>query len=231
MTLFDLLATAAIVLSLLAGVSNGAVRELVGLFAFGLAVGGAVLLLPVSRPLARATVHPSWASGAVAIVVAFLVIYIGLQVAGRFLTARLRRSGGLGALDRVGGGAIGLVRAVVLLGGLYLLYNALVPLGARPPWVERAALLPLARTAGQGVQAMTPKGAAAAGALGPALRNAMSNPDPGAGVEFGHSADKNGVEETPPAPPPLRRRTGKQGSTAKQEASHKGVDVVVDRSR
>lgn len=230
MTLFDLLAIVAILLSVLAGLSNGAVRELVGLFAFGLAVGGALLLLPISRPIARATVHPTWAASAVAVVVAFLLIYIGLQVGGRFLTARLRASGGLGSLDRVAGGAIGLLRAGLLLGAFYLFYRAATPVGMRPQWIERAALLPVAQAAGDALQSLTPKGMTAAGKLGPALKNAMASPDPGAGAKLG-AGQPNATDLSDQPAAVSRGKAPYNGSTAKPRARHKSLDVVMDRAR
>lgn len=224
MTLFDLIAVVVILLSVLAGLSSGAIRELVGLFAFGLAVVGAVLLLPVSGPLARSVVQPRWAASAVAIVLAFLVIYIALQVGGRFLTARVRDSGPLGTLDRIGGGGVGAVRAAVLLGVFYLVYRAATPVELRPPWIERAALFPAAQLAGTALQTITPKGMAAGAKLGPSLKNALSSAE--------SDEPSTGGSDAPTSTSPRARRDSRpERETTTRGAPRNGLDVVVERSR
>lgn len=232
-TLFDLIAVVVVLLSVLAGLSNGAVRELVGLTAFGMAVVGAFLLLPVSRPVARALVHPSWAASAVAIAVAFLLIYIGLQVTGRFLTARLRDAGALGQLDRLGGAGIGAVRAGVLLGAFYLFYRAVTPVEYRPIWIERAALLPVSAAAGETLQRLTPKGATAAGRLGPSLKDALTSPDGDAGIAFGSGSKVADFEpELSPTPSPARADRRHRGEADRRgETSSSGLNVVVEHRR
>lgn len=233
MTLFDIIAIVVVLLSVLAGFSNGAVRETVGLCAFGLAVVGAMLLLPLSGPIARALVHPSWASSAVAVVVAFLLIYIALQVGGRVLTARLRDSGVMGGVDRALGGGIGLARAGVLLGAFYLVYQAATPQDLRPAWIDRAALFPAAAAAGRTLQAVTPGSMAAAGRLGPSLKNALTGPDEGAGLALGRdegqAAPKTERASTAPtrSEPTRRSRLGDvHGRPARD-----GLDVVLEHPR
>lgn len=234
MTLFDLIAIIVVLLSVLAGFSNGAVRELVGLCAFGLAVVGAVLLLPFTGQLARAVVQPSWASSAVAVVAAFLLIYIVLQVGGRFLTSRLRDSGILGGIDQTLGGGIGLVRAGVLLGAFYLVYQAATPPALRPAWIDHAALFPAAGAAGRTLQSIAPDGMAAAGRLAPSLKQAMTSPpeaEQAAGITLGADRARNGVQvesdSAERAAPRPRAKTG----VASRRPPRDGLDVVLEPSR
>ncbi len=233
MTLFDLIAIVVVLLSVLAGFSNGAVREVVGLCAFGLAVVGAVLLLPVSGPLARAVVHPGWASSAVAVAVAFLLIYIALLVAGRLLTSRLRDWGIMGGIDRALGGGFGLARAGVLLGAFYLVYQAATPPELRPDWIERAALFPAAGAAGRTLQAVTPQGVAAAGRLGPSLKEAIAGGDQGAGVALGSDAPQNAGGVEPASAPRVKSKpkTRAKADAANRRSTRDGVDVVLEPTR
>lgn len=223
MTVFDLTCGLVLAVSTLVGFTNGAVREVVGFFAFGLAVALAALLLPLTGPLARASIHPALVANAAAVVTVFVAAYIALKLVAHWLTMRLRDRGGLGTVNRVGGAGVGVVRALVLMGVFYLLYNAVTPQSLRPHWIEGAALLPAARASGHALQAFAPKGLNAAGHLGGGLKDAVSAGASDNAAESAPTLDQTPPADTPPAP--IHRRHG----YAPQ--SRRGMDVLVERSR
>ena len=238
MTLFDLIAVLVLGVSALVGLVNGAVREVVGLFAFGLAASAAILLLPVVGPIARHTFHPAWTGNAAAIAVVFVATYIAVRLSGRWLTQRLRDTGGLGTLDRIVGGAIGVARGLALLGVFYLLFNALTPSELRQDkgqWIEGAVLYPLARASGETLRALTPEGMARAGRVGPLLKDAVTRGATDDGVELGTDrTTRNGL--TVESGPPEARPESEPASRGARRAGYgpgerSGLDGLVERSR
>ena len=200
MNLFDLVAGLVLVVSALIGFSRGAVLEVVTLFAFTVAATLSVYLLPFTAPVARQNVHPPWAANAVAVALAFLIAYIGLRLLGANLSRAIRSQSTLGSLDRTVGLAFGVLRALVVLGVVYLVFNA-TPFGRPPPLLTTARLYPLARGAGLTLASVAPGGLGAMEGFGAGLKARMGASDPGpppgpvqAGQEYGAS--------TLSAPPP-----------------------------
>ncbi len=226
MTIFDLTCGLVLAVSILVGLANGAVREIVGLFAFGLAAALAALLLPFTGPLAAAALHAApVVAKAAAVVTTFVVAYIGLKLSAHWLTMRLRDRAALGAIDRVGGAGVGLVRALVLMGLFAIVYGA-TPSFLRQPWIDNAKLYPVARAAGHAMAAFAPRGLGAAGHLGGSLKDSLSSPtDSGAAADSGPTLDQTPPAKTAPAPPPHRRRHGYSPE------SRRNLDVLVERSR
>ena len=141
MNLFDLVAGSTLVISALIGFSRGAVLEVVALFAFTAAATLSVYLLPFPAPVALRTVHPLWAANA------FLIAYVGFRLLGSNLSRAVRSQSTLGQLDRTVGLAFGVVRALVVLGVIYLVFSA-APFGWPPELITQARLYPLARRTG-----------------------------------------------------------------------------------
>ncbi len=178
MNLFDLVAGLVLLVSALIGFSRGAVLEVVTLFAFTVAAALSVYLLPFTAPIARQTVHPPWAANAVAVALAFLVTYIGLRLLGSNLSRAIRSQSTLGALDRTVGLAFGVLRALVVLGVVYLVFNA-TPFGQPPPLLTAARLYPLARGAGLTLASVAPGGLSEMEGFGAGLKARMGGGDPG----------------------------------------------------
>ncbi|WP_174301054.1 CvpA family protein [Caulobacter sp. S45] len=178
MNLFDLVAALVLVVSALIGFSRGAVLEIVTLFAFTAAATLSVYLLPFTAPVARHTVHPPWAANAVAVAVSFLVAYIGLRLLGSNLSRAIRSQSTLGTLDRSVGLAFGVVRALVVMGVVYLVFNA-TPFGQPPPLLTSARLYPLARGAGLTLASVAPGGLREMEGFGAGLKARMGGGDPG----------------------------------------------------
>jgi len=217
-TLFDVIAVVILLVSGLVGFTRGAVRELVTVFAFALAGLASVYLLPLSGPLARSLMQPAWAANAAAVIVTFVVAYIALRVAGYWLTSSLRQHAALGTFDRVIGLGFGIVRALLLLGVFYLVFNMATPPELVPRWIAEAKLYPVARESGRLIGAVTPRAIKASERLGPALKRAVDEDD-----AAGPSTDETALES--------RSRNRDQGQAGYDKRSRDDIDALVERSR
>ena len=113
------------------------------LFAFTVAATLSVYLLPFTGPIAHEQVHPTWAANAVAVVAAFLIVYVALRIVGASISRALRAQATLGTLDRAVGLGFGVARALVVLGVVYLVFSA-TPLQRPPDLIaQRQAVSPL----------------------------------------------------------------------------------------
>ena len=217
MTLFDLIAGAILLISALVGYSRGAVRELVTVCAFGLATMAALFLLPLSGPIGRHTFHPSWVGNTAAIVVVFLIAYVGFRWLGGWVASYLHKQAALSVIDRSIGLAFGVVRALIFLGLFYIVFSAATPPELVPGWISRGALFPLARASGEALGTFAPTGFKAASRLGAPLEDAV----------------KDGVTTTPdetvaPRPKPARHRPK---AAAYGDSARDALDTVVERTR
>jgi membrane protein required for colicin V production len=210
-TLFDLIALCIILGSALIGFVRGAIREVMTILAFFLAALIAIFALRFTGPLGRKLIDPDWAATALAVVLSFVLAYIALRLSGSYLTKKVHDIETLGALDRSVGVGFGLLRALVLLGVFYLVFNAATPPERVPRWISHAALYPLAKLSATGLRALAPEGSAVADRLGPSLEKAVRE---GAGDKKAQSSEN-----------PSGKGTGYD------EQSRKDVDALVEKNR
>ena len=156
------------------GFMRGAVREIAALLALVVAAGLAVFGLPVFGPIFRGFIHPVWLGTLASIVIVFTVAFVALRLIGAGV-ARAVQSTALGFLDRSVGLLIGLGRGLVVLGALFLMFNAATPQDLRPKWITGARSWPLAATMGHVLDELAPKGLDVAGRLKPAFDRAVSD--------------------------------------------------------
>jgi membrane protein required for colicin V production len=173
MTPFDVIALLILVVSAGVGFVRGGVREMVTVVALVVAIIAAAMGLRFTGPVAGKFIHIGLLANAVALLAVFVAVYALLWLAGRALTKQIRQTEVLSGLDRAAGVGFGLVRALVLLGVLYLMFNVATPPERAPAWVKHAALYPLSGAAGHVLMALAPKGAAVAGKVAPALEKAV----------------------------------------------------------
>ncbi len=211
MTLFDLIALCIILGFALIGFVRGAIREVMTILAFFLAALIAIFALRFTGPLGRKLIDPDWAATALAVVLSFVLAYIALRLSGSYLTKKVHDIETLGALDRSVGVGFGLLRALVLLGVFYLVFNAATPPERVPRWISHAALYPLAKLSATGLRALAPEGSAVADRLGPSLEKAVRE---GAGDKKAQSSANS---------------SGK--GTGYDEQSRKDVDALVEKNR
>lgn len=173
MTLFDIAALLMLIVSALIGLVRGAMREVMTVFAFVLAVLIAVFGLRFTGPIARNVIEPSWAGNAAALLIVFVAFYILFRVMGSGLQNRVHQTEHLGAVDRAVGVGFGLIRGLVALGVFHLVFHAATPPDRVPQWISGAALYPLSKTSAKALSKLAPEGSAVAGKLGPHLEDAV----------------------------------------------------------
>jgi membrane protein required for colicin V production len=140
MTGFDLLLVAVIIASTLLALIHGIIKEIFSLAAWIVGLGAAILL---------AGRVGSWfpadmlGSPHLRYVVAFLLILIAMLVLGALLGSLLKSGAkaiGLGLLDRVLGGAFGVLRGLLIAMIIVLVFASTAM--AKEPWFARSRLVP-----------------------------------------------------------------------------------------
>jgi hypothetical protein len=77
-------------------------------------------------------VHPDWLGTLATLVVVFTVAFVALRLIGAGVARAVQKAQVLGFLDRSLGLLIGLARGLVVLGALFLMFNAATPEDLRP---------------------------------------------------------------------------------------------------
>ena len=173
MQAFDIIAGLLLLTSAITGLVRGAVREVVGVTSFILAVVASLAGLRFSGPVFRGFIEPAWMGNVVAVLAVFGLIYLLLRLLGAGMTRRVQDHGAFGALDRAIGAGFGLIRALVLLGMFNLLFS-LVSGGGGPTWVREARLFPLTEASGKVLKVFAPKAGDLGGHIVPAVRKMVT---------------------------------------------------------
>lgn len=173
LTQFDLLVLGLLLLSGAVGFGRGAVREIAALAALVIAAAAAVFGLPLTAPVVRTVIDLPWLATAAALIAAFAVTYVLMRLIGAGIARRIQRTDVLGALDRSLGLLIGLGRGLVVLGALFLMFNAATPRDLQPAWITGASTWPLAANMGRMLTALAPRGLDIAGRMKPAFDRAL----------------------------------------------------------
>lgn len=172
-TAIDIAVAVLLLVSAAVGFARGAVREVFALAALLVAAGLSIVGLPYFGPMARKAVHPDWLGTAVALAVIFIVAFIALRLIGEGVARQVQRTQVIGFLDRSLGLLIGLGRGLIVLGALYLMFNAVTPEDLRPKWIVEARTWPAAANMGRLLQTLAPEGLDMAGKLKPTLERAV----------------------------------------------------------
>jgi membrane protein required for colicin V production len=172
-TQFDLIVLGLLLASAAIGFIRGAVREIAALLALVVAAAVALLGLPAFGPAFRGFVHPAWLGTIVGLVVVFALAFVGLRLIGALLARMVQSTQVLGFLDRSLGLLIGLARGLIVLGALFLMFNAATPEDLRPEWITGARTWPLASNMGRLLEKLAPQGLNVAGRLKPAFDRAV----------------------------------------------------------
>lgn len=174
MTGFDILALVILAGSLFAGWFRGAVKELVSLLSFGVAVILSLLALPFTGPVGRGLIDPDWIGVVAAAVFGFLLVYIGIRLVASAMSKGSReKSGFLGGADRLFGLVIGLVRGLLVLGALHLVVVAALPGDKTPRWLTDALVQPVSAASARAIQLVLPGLARGADALSPVVESSV----------------------------------------------------------
>lgn len=168
MTAFDYAAGILLVVSGLFGFARGATHEVTTVVALVVAAILAVAALRFTGPLALHAIHTPWLAKAAAVLLTFILVYAILRLIGGALSRGVKQTS-LSGLDRLLGLGVGLVRALVVLGGFILLIDAATPQERMPAWITGAKLYPLASAAGGALRTFAPRGLKVAQSVAPDL--------------------------------------------------------------
>ena len=194
LTQLDFIVLALLAVSAAVGFARGAVREIFALVALVVAAGLAIFGLPAFAPMFRSVIHPGWLGTAAALVVVFGVAFVALRLIGAGVARQVQSTQMLGFLDRSLGLLIGLGRGMIVLGALYLMFNASTPEDLRPKWITSAQTWPVASNMGRLLESLAPQGLDAAGKLKPAFDRAVRDGS-------GDRSTTDGYEARQPADP------------------------------
>ena len=195
MTQLDFIVLGLLAISAAVGFARGAAREIAALFALVAAALLAIFGLPMAAPIVREVVKPGWLGTAAALIVVFVVAYVALRLIGAMVARRIQQTDLLGALDRSVGLLIGLARGLLVLGALYLMFNAATPKDLQPRWITGATTWPLARNMGNFLTALAPQGLDIAGRLRPAFDKAIRDGTGDRTVTDGYEAPQRSEPE------------------------------------
>lgn len=171
MTGFDVFVILAILLSAAAGWFRGALRELTSLFSFFLAGMVSLITLPWTAPFGRSLVDPDWAGSILSVGVVFVILYFVIRWTAGALSKGVRGNA-LGAVDQTIGTALGVVRAMALIGAVHLILMSVV--GDNPPrWFVDAKTLPVSIASASAIQTVLPVMAKGAEALTPIVKQSV----------------------------------------------------------
>jgi membrane protein required for colicin V production len=196
-TQFDFIVLAMLAISAAVGFARGAVREIVALTALFLAAGLAIFGLPAFAPIFQRMIHPAWLATLTALVVVFGVAFVALRLIGAGIAAAVQSAQMLGFLDRSLGLLIGLGRGLIVLGALFLMFNAATPEDLRPHWITGARTWPLASNMGRLLQSLAPQGLNLAGRLKPAFERVVHDASGDRSTTDGYEAPKPAHTRTP----------------------------------
>jgi membrane protein required for colicin V production len=192
MSKVDLIVLALLLISAAVGYMRGAIREVAAMVALVAAAFLAIYGLPTTAPVAHHFIHTRWLAALAALAVVFLVTYGLLRLIGAGIAQRVQQTHVLGTLDRIVGLGIGVVRGLVVLGGLYLMFNAATPVDLRPRWITGSATWPVAERMGRLLEELAPKGLDFAGRLKPAFDRAVSGGSRDRNAAPGYDARQRG---------------------------------------
>lgn len=200
MTQLDFIILALLAVSAAIGFSRGAVREVFALVALVAAAGLAIFGLPVFGPTVRDIIHPPWLGAAAALAGVFVVAFVALRLIGAGLARQVQNTQMMGFLDRSLGLLIGLGRGLIVLGALFLMFNAATPEDLRPKWITGAQTWPVASNMGRLLEQLAPRGLDLAGRMKPAMDRAVREGS-------GDRTATEGYEAQHPATPDAAERT------------------------
>ena len=200
MNALDVIVLGLLAVSAAVGFARGAVREVFALVALVVAAGLALFGLPAFGPIVRGVVHPAWLGTAVALLLVFAVAFVALRLIGAGIARQVQNTQVLGFLDRSLGLLIGLGRGLIVLGALYLMFNAATPLDLRPKWITEARTWPVAGNMGRLLQRLAPHGLDIAGRMKPAVDRAVRDGS-------GDRTTTEGYEAPQPADPDASERS------------------------
>ena len=156
LTLFDIIAIVVVLLSALAALMRGFVREILGLASWLGAAIVAFLALPFVVPLVRPVIAGEALANGVAAVAVFLVALVALKMLSGMVVSAVEGSAA-GPLDKALGFAFGAARGVFVVCAVYLAAAYLIKPDQQPQWVRDAYLVGPVQEGARRIEALLPE--------------------------------------------------------------------------
>jgi membrane protein required for colicin V production len=153
-TFVDLIVVAIVLVSTAYAIYRGFVSETLSILSWAAAAFAMLYFGPAASLLLKDTMS-SWLSVLVGYVGVFLVILIPLSFLSHRFAENVHQSP-VGAIDRALGLVFGLVRGLAIIGIVYLVFTAIVPIKQQPASVRQAMSLPLIQTSSEVILSLIP---------------------------------------------------------------------------
>lgn len=136
------------------GFATGALRQIVNLVSFFVAIALAVMSMSYIRDVFNLSV----VMGYVAAFIVFILLFMGLRYLGQALSAKLLEQKAMGSVDRGLGVLIGVFWTLMIIGVFHLIFSDITPKHQQPNWFVNAKVYPLSVRVAQTIKAVLPKG-------------------------------------------------------------------------
>lgn len=151
---YDFIFLALLAIFGLYGFSTGALRQVVNLASFFIAIPLSVM----SKGFLQRAFNLDDLTGYIAAFIVFILLFMGLRYLGQALSDRLHKQKALGHVDRGLGVLVGVVWTLMIIGFFHLIFSAVTPIQRQPKWFVNAKVYPLSVRAAQTIKAILPKG-------------------------------------------------------------------------
>ena len=136
-------------------VYRGFVSETLSIFAWAAAAFATLYFGPWVAPLLHGLISPNWLADIIGYAIVFVTVLIPLSFASHRFSQGVRGSP-INALDQTMGGVFGVIRALALVGIMYLIYSAFVPVREQPRMVTNAWFLPVIQSSSEVLLSLVP---------------------------------------------------------------------------
>jgi len=154
MQLYDLIFLAMLAVFGFYGFSTGALRQVVNLLSFFIAIS----LSALSRGFVSRAFHLDTITAYIAAFIIFIALFIGIRYIGNALSDRLHKQKTASYVDRGLGVAVGVLWTLTILGVFHLIFSYVTPIERQPHWFVDAKVYPLSVQCAKTIQAVLPKG-------------------------------------------------------------------------
>ena len=142
LTWVDFVVIAVVAISTLFAVLRGFISEVLSIAAWVAAAFAALYFGHFGAVILAHYVKALWLARVLGYGAVFLIVLIPISIAAFRISERVRESAA-GPVDRALGAIFGVVRGLVIVGGLYILFSLFVPLRDQPASLREAKLLPV----------------------------------------------------------------------------------------
>lgn len=152
----DLVVALVIVLSTIYAIYRGFVNETLAIFAWAAAALATLYFGPMVARLLYGSISPAWLGSLIGYAGVFLMVVIPLSFLSFRMSQNVKKSS-IGPLDRSLGAVFGVLRGLAVLGILYIVFTAIVPVWMQPGWVTKAYSLSLVQISAEVISSLVPE--------------------------------------------------------------------------